>query len=129
VPFYEGITFSIKDCLQDANKDGKIYVAGGGAKSAVWVQMIADITGVEVVVSDGNEFGAKGAAMMLGTAVGVYRDYEDAAEKTCKIKQVYKPVEKQNEIYEKIYKLYKDIRIANEPLWSARAEIMKAINA
>ena len=63
---YEGITFSIKDCLQDANKDGKIYVAGGGAKSAVWVQMIADITGMEVVVSDGNEFGAKGAAMIWG---------------------------------------------------------------
>ena len=37
--------------------------------------MISDVTGMEVVVSAGNEFGAKGVAMMVGLAVGEYESY------------------------------------------------------
>ncbi|MBP3039443.1 carbohydrate kinase [Bacillaceae bacterium Marseille-Q3522] len=124
---YEGISFSIKDCLQGVNKNGRIYIAGGGAKSSVWVQMISDVIGMEVVVSDGNEFAAKGAAMMLGTAVGIYQNYDDAAAKICNVKLIYFPNHDENLIYEKIYQLYKKIRTVNEPLWTSRAEIMKAI--
>ena len=125
---YEGITLSIKDCLQGADKTSKIFIAGGGAKSSIWAQMISDVTGMEVVVSAGNEFGAKGAAMMLGTAVGVYESYKDAAERTCKAERIYRPRPDQNAIYEEIYKLYKGIRIACEDLWTARAEVMKTIS-
>ena len=52
--------------------------------------MIADVLGMEVVVSAGNEFGAKGAAMMLGIAVGEYKDYDDAAAKACRAECVYR---------------------------------------
>ncbi|MEG0377275.1 MAG: FGGY-family carbohydrate kinase, partial [Eubacterium sp.] len=124
---YEGITLSIKDCLQGADKSSKIFIAGGGAKSSIWAQMISDVTGMEVVVSAGNEFGAKGVAMMLGVAVGEYESYADAARKTCKSERVYRPRFDQNAIYEEIYTLYKGIRIACESLWTARADVMKTI--
>ncbi|WP_414151313.1 FGGY-family carbohydrate kinase [Acetobacterium carbinolicum] len=122
---YEGITMSIKDCLQDANKNSKIFIAGGGAKSTVWVQMISDITAMEVVVSIGNEFGAKGAAMMAGVATGVYADYADAAKKTCKFAKTYQPNPRHVDFYQELYELYRDIRMASEPLWTKRAEILK----
>lgn len=125
---YEGITLSIKDCLQGADKTSKIFIAGGGAKSSIWAQMISDVTGMEVVVSAGNEFGAKGAAMMLGVAVGEYESYEAAARRTCKAERIYRPRPDQSAIYEDIYKLYKGIRIACEDLWTARAEVMKTIS-
>ena len=126
---YEGISISIKDCLQRADKDSKVYLAGGGAKSGVWAQMIADVLGMEVVVSSGNEFGAKGAALMLGVAVGEYDDYEDAVRKACRAKCIYYPRKDQSEAYENIYKLYKDFRIVVSDLWTERAKLMKKLNA
>ena len=124
---YEGITLSIKDCLQGADKTSKIFIAGGGAKSAIWAQMISDVMGMEVVVSAGNEFGAKGAAMMLGIAVGEYESYTEAAKRTCRAERIYRPRPDQNAIYEDIYKLYKGIRVACMDLWTARASVMKTI--
>lgn len=124
---YEGVTMSIKDCLQDADRTSKIFIAGGGAKSSIWAQMISDVTGMEVVVSAGNEFGAKGAAMMLGVATGIYESYEDAAEKTCRFERNFKPMPKHVEIYDALYELYREIRIANEALWYKRADILKKL--
>lgn len=121
---YEGLTLSIKDCLQYADKNGKIFAAGGGTKSKIWTQMISDITGMEVIVSDGNEFGAKGAAMMLGVGVGYYASWEDAVKKTCKIKCSYYPDKKRTAIYEEIYKLYVKIRVQMEELWHEREHLM-----
>lgn len=90
--------------------------------------MISDVTGMEVVVSAGNEFGAKGVAMMVGLAVGEYESYTDAARRTCKSERIYRPRPDQNAIYEDIYTLYKGIRIACESLWTARADVMKTIS-
>ena len=50
---YEGISLSIRDCLQNIDKDAKIYLAGGGAKSPVWAQMIADVMGKTVMILRG----------------------------------------------------------------------------
>ena len=122
---YEGVTFSIKDCLQDLDSSSKIFIAGGGAKSEIWPQMISDVTGMEVVVSIGNEFGAKGAAIMAGIAIGIYENYEEAAKKTCGFKHIFKPNPKHFEYYGAIYELYRDIRIANQALWCKRREILK----
>lgn len=124
---YEGLTLSIKDCLQGADKNSKIFVAGGGTKSKVWTQMISDITGMEVIVSDGNEFGAKGAAMMLGVAVGEYSDWEDAAGRTCKAKCTYTPNKERTAVYEDVYKLYVKIREQMEDLWYEREELMRKL--
>lgn len=125
---YEGISLSIKDCLRNAKSDSKIYLAGGGAKSPVWAQMIADVLGMEVVVSAGDEFGAKGVAMMLGIAVGEYKDYDDAAQKACRAECVYYPRKEQSAVYEDIYQLYKNIRISLSDLWTHRAKMMKKVN-
>ena len=125
---YEGISLSVKDCLQNTQPGSKVYLAGGGAKSPVWAQMIADVLGMEVVISSGNEFGAKGAAMMLGIAVGQYKDYEDAAQKACRAECIYRPRPEQSAVYEDIYALYKEIRVSMADLWTQRAKIMKKIN-
>lgn len=121
---YEGLTLSIKDCLQSADKKSKIFAAGGGTKSKIWMQMISDITGMEVIASDGNEFGAKGAAMMLGIAIGEYKDWEEAARRNCKAKCTYYPNSERTVIYEEVYKLYVKIREQMDALWYEREELM-----
>lgn len=124
---YEGVSMSIKDCLQGVKVGSRIYLAGGGAKSPVWAQMISDVTGMEVAVSAGHEFGAKGAAIMLGIATGEYADYTDAVQNMCEIEKIYQPYVENTKIYEKLYALYQSIRIALDDIWTARAELMEEI--
>lgn len=121
---YEGITFSIKDCLNHLDKNVKIYLAGGGAKSEIWSQMIADMLGVQVIISAGNEFGAKGAAMLAGVAAGCYKDLTEAKRACCYAKKMHRPDPEKTKIYSDLYELYVDIRKANDSLWHKRAAIL-----
>jgi sugar (pentulose or hexulose) kinase len=117
---YEGITFSMKDCLKDIDRNAKIYLGGGGAKSEIWAQMISDVLGAQVIISSGNEFGAKGAAMMAGIASGLYQNFQDAKRECCFAKKIYHPDLKKTEMYEDLYQLYLNIRLANNDLWHQR---------
>ncbi|MFZ5975507.1 MAG: FGGY-family carbohydrate kinase [Bacillota bacterium] len=122
---YEGIAFSIKDCLYGVKEKGNIYAAGGGSKSTLWAQIIADCTGRNVVLSEGTEFGAKGAAILAGVCVGVYDDINEAASKLCKIKQEFKPDAANVPVYDALYEIYRDTRIANMDFWRRREAILK----
>ncbi len=126
---YEGITLSIRDCLQDVDRSGTIYLAGGGAKSPVWAQMIADVTGMKVMIPTGNEQGAKGIALMAGVARGLYQNYDDAVEKACTFRHVYNPDPARVEIYDLLYGLYRELRIHNEKMWDYRHQMNKQIRA
>lgn len=126
---YEGIAFIIKDCLATRGYDdpGKISIAGGGAKSAMWAQIIADVTGREVIVSDGTEFGAKGAAILAGVCVGEYKSIDEAANKLCVQKAAYQPNPENAKVYGELYKLYLAVRQSNMGLWDMRQDIVKKL--
>jgi xylulokinase len=57
-------------------------VVGGGAHSGVWNQIKADVLNVPYQRLVGNEFGAWGAAMIAGKAVGLIKDLAAHAEQT-----------------------------------------------
>jgi sugar (pentulose or hexulose) kinase len=69
---YEGVAFSIADlCDLLAPPQGcSMVLTGGGARSAFWCRMIAEVTGRTVVVPEGAEFGARGAALLAAVALG-----------------------------------------------------------
>lgn len=58
---------------------GTTRLAGGAARSAVWSQMFADALDLEVEVPDGDEAGARGAALLAGIGIGWYASLEEAA--------------------------------------------------
>lgn len=122
---YEGVAYSIKDCLYGVKEQGNIYLAGGGSKSAMWAQIIADVTGRSTVLSEGTEFGAKGAAILAGVCMGVYTDINDAASKLCKVKAKFDPNPQNVAIYDELYQIYRDLRIAHMDLWHRREAIVK----
>lgn len=126
---YEGITLSVRDCLQDVDRSGTIYLAGGGARSPVWAQMIADVTGMKVMIPTGNELGAKGAALMVGVSQGLYRDYDDAVKKACTFRHVYEPNPARVKKYDLLYELYKELRLNNQEMWNHRHMMNKKIKA
>ena len=126
---YEGITLSIRDCLMNVDKSGTIFLAGGGAKSPVWAQMIADAIGMKVMIPAGKELGAKGVALMVGVSQGLYKDYEEAVEKACTFTRVYEPNKKNTKKYDILYELYKNIRMHNDEFWNYRHQMNKDMRA
>lgn len=126
---YEGISLSIRDCLMNVDKSGTIFLAGGGAKSPVWAQMIADVVGMKVMIPAGKELGAKGVALMVGVAQGLYKNYDEAVEKACTFRQVYEPNLTNTKKYDLIYELYKRVRIHNQEIWDYRHQMNKKIRA
>lgn len=67
----EGLAHVIRDCLEAApQRPAELRVTGGGAASALWCQMIADVTGVETVRTADAQTGAKGALLTALTALG-----------------------------------------------------------
>ena len=124
---YEGISLSIRDCLESIRKKGTVYLAGGGANSPVWAQMIADVLNLPIRIPSGKEQGAKGAAMMAGVSQGVYGNYEEAVAKACSFRHEYLPDPVRAKKYDLLYTLFRKLREQNEETWMLRHQINKQL--
>ncbi len=79
---YEGVALAIRDLidlLPGAAGGGEMLLIGGGSRSPLWCQMIADLAGRDVVVPAASEFGARGAALIAATAVGRFASVRAAS--------------------------------------------------
>ncbi len=124
---YEGISLSIKDCFEEIGRIENVYLAGGGARSPVWSQMIADVLGSKVSVPSGDEQGAKGAALMAGISQGIYAGYEEAVAAACSFRHTYEPRTEMMERYDLLYTLFKKLRMNNDEVWNMRHNINKEL--
>lgn len=118
----EGVAFSLKDCLAIISEQGlpleQMRATGGGAKSPLWRQIIADILGVELVVTNATEGPAFGAALLAGVASGVYASVQEACEKTVRIVQRTAPQAETAAAYASAYETYKALYPALKPIIS-----------
>lgn len=95
---YEGVSFAIRDCIELCpDKIGRATVCGGGTRSKAWMQLLADILGIELSVII-NEGPALGGALL---AAGV--DGEPQIEYTVK------PDNASHEAYSKKYMKFKKL--------------------
>lgn len=118
---FEGIVFSHKthiDKLLLNNNNAKVIrLAGGAAKSKVWVQMFSDIIQMPIEVIDIDELGALGCAMSATIAAGEYNDYKEAAKNMVKVKYRVEPNHEKKSIYEKKYRNYHKVIDALDHVW------------
>ena len=110
----EGVTFALRDSLEVARSLGieikKTMICGGGAKSALWKKLVANIMNVEVEVPVSEEGPGFGAAILAAVGCGEYDNVEAATKAIIKIKEKIKPEEelvlKYEERYQKFKKIY-----------------------
>jgi sugar (pentulose or hexulose) kinase len=95
----------------------EIRLAGGGARSDLWCQLIADCTGSRVVIPAGSEFGAKGAALLAGVGLGWFETVPAAARATVSIVRRYEPRPDLKPIYDAVYATYHQLRQDLVPSW------------
>jgi xylulokinase len=110
----EGVAFGLKDCfalLQEAGvgQISEVRVSGGGAKSQLWRQVVADILGAELVTVETAEGAAYGAALLAGVGIGVWPDVETACAETVKTVGRVSPDESTEGRYGQAYGLYRSL--------------------
>jgi xylulokinase len=109
----EGLTFELQYNL-DIFKQGEIQIEelraiGGGARSSLWLQMKADITGIRVIVPKVTEAASWGAALLAGVGIGCFNSIQQASKNTLQFHQTYKPKLERHQLYRAKYELYRQV--------------------
>ncbi|MGH2497861.1 MAG: xylulokinase [Ktedonobacteraceae bacterium] len=116
----EGVAFSLKDCFGIIQEQGltleQVRATGGGAKSPLWRQIIADVLGVELVTTNAQEGPAFGAALLAGVASGIYPSVQQACDATVRIVERTEPQPQNAAMYARMYDQYEDLYFALKPI-------------
>lgn len=109
----EGVTYEIMLNIEHLENFGivpkKLYATGGGAYSDVWLQIKADILNRTIISLDAPEAGTCGTCMMVGVAVGIYKDLHEAKTVFVKEKKTFTPNPDTAKKYQQYYNAFKDI--------------------
>jgi xylulokinase len=105
----EGVSYSQKDCLDIIEELGvavsTVRASGGGAKSAFWRQILADVFGKPVSTLETQEGSAYGAALLAMVGTGAFSSVEEACRNAVIEKSISQPTKSQ-EAYRLHYKTY-----------------------
>ena len=83
-----------------------IRTLGGGARSRIWKQMEADITKKPVTTTKNEEAACLGAAILAGTAVGMYQSIDKACDTMIQVKERFEPNPANFGVYDATYRNY-----------------------
>ena len=116
----EGCTFALRDIVDRLDAMGlaadEIRVVGGGARSRLWLQMKADVTGRRVRVLANDEATALGAAMIAGVGAGMFSDLDEAVAALTQLDPAtYEPDPTTSVAYADAYGRYRGLFDAVEP--------------
>ncbi len=118
---YEGIVFShkyhIEKLLKYRDLPKSIRIAGGVAKSPVWVQIFADVLQIPIEVTECTELGALGAAICAGVGAKVFDDFKEVSDAMVKIAFTAEPNPDKFDLYEKKYARYIKVINALDSIW------------
>ncbi|MCG5213173.1 FGGY-family carbohydrate kinase [Streptosporangium sp. KLBMP 9127] len=120
----EGLTLVVQDCLvASGSRPPELRVSGGGAASAPWLRMIADVTGVPVFRSRDAEVGARGAYLIGLVATGAAADVPAAAHEHVRLGDAVDPDPAASERYAQMYGDFLALREANAVSWPLLAQM------
>ena len=109
----EGVAFGLRDSLEVARSLGiqidRTKICGGGAKSPLWIKIIANVMNLKVDVIESEEGPGYGGAILAAVGCGEFESVEVAAEKLVKVVDTVKPEPELAVKYEKQYQKFRKI--------------------
>jgi xylulokinase len=106
----EGVAFSLRDSFEILKEMGvpaqSVRLAGGGARSALWRQIQADIYGQPVETVEAEEGAAYGVALLAGVGTKAWSSVDDACASVVKTKTRVAPDAKSAELMDRQYKAF-----------------------
>jgi len=91
----EGVAYGLRDSLELLRALGVRpevgRISGGGARSAVWVHIVASVLGLPLERTASEEGSAFGAALLAGVRAGTFADAHDAVERCVQVTERIEP--------------------------------------
>ena len=107
----EGVAFGLRDSFDLVRALGAeptaARVSGGGARSWLWLQILASVLGIPLERTVSEEGSAFGAALLGGVAAGVFADVHDAVERCVRVGEVVEPDARHSERYVELQERYR----------------------
>jgi xylulokinase len=121
----EGVAYGLRDSLELIKGAGlaritQVRITGGGAKSPLWRQILADVLDAELVTVNTTEGAAYGAALLAATGTGAFADVESACAATIRIAGSTSPGPA-GAVYRENYPNYRALYPALRPSFNALA--------
>lgn len=109
----EGVALGTKNVVENFQKQGyeikSLIGCGGVTKNKLWLQIIADATGIEIVVNVNTKAGILGCCMAAAVGSGRYKNFEKAGYEMVHEDYRIVPNKESSLIYNEMFKKYKDI--------------------
>lgn len=121
----EGVAFGLRDSMElirSAGPIGQVRVTGGGARSPLWRQILADVMNVELITVNTTEGAAYGAALLAGVGADRWATVAESCAATIRPVERTTPIAKHVPLYERSYGHYRSLYPALRPLFHAVSE-------
>ncbi len=110
----EGVAFSLREAAQAlggaSTMPAELILAGGGARSIIWPQIISDVLGVRVRFPRVDEGSAYGAALLAAVGSGAFRDIDEGVKEWVRYGDaVIEPRDEFRKMYDGAYEKYREI--------------------
>ena len=110
----EGVAFGLRDSFELIKGAGlagikQVRVSGGGARSPLWRQILADVFDSELVTVNTTEGAAYGAALLAGVGAGAWADVDAACAASVKLTGSTPPQAEGVSAYAESYAIYRDL--------------------
>lgn len=123
----EGTAYAVRDITDRFSAMGvpsrEMRVMGGGARSALWNQIKADVTGLTVSVPQTSETTALGAAILALAGIGAYKSLAEASDHIVRIVDRFEPDPGATGRYDALYELYRETYFTLLPVFERVARI------
>ncbi len=118
----EGVAFGLRDNLALMPEVGlarpaAVRISGGGARSAIWRQILADVLEVDLVTVQTAEGAAFGAALLGGVGAGIWPSVRAACELAVEPGETTRPSSEPRKAYETAYQRFRAHYQALRPLF------------
>jgi xylulokinase len=109
----EGVAYGLRDSLEllrGLGVDARAgRVSGGGARSALWLEIVASVLGLPLELTAVEEGAAYGAALLAGVRAGVWRDADEAVAACVSVRATVEPDAAWQAVYEDGYGRFRSL--------------------
>jgi xylulokinase len=119
----EGVAYGLRDSLELLKELGVEpsagRVSGGGARSELWLRILASMLDLPLERTAADEGSAYGAALLGGVAAGVFRDVHEAVAACVRVRETVEPEARWRHAYEHGYERFRLLYPVLRPLEEA----------
>ncbi len=118
---------ALREALGPESVTDSLLLVGGGAKSPVWTQILADVLGAPVhVAADPGNAAARGAALIAGQTLGWFDSYAPLPD-FFPIAQTYTPNPAHRDLYDRLFALFASLHLQLASTFAGLAAIRRGI--